>query len=785
MSDIITIIESHKPSVVCKKYTLQPDGTLKKTVIASITEGVGASKAVPDAYSLVSVLRDVTESTNLVLCTGEWRNAADRPFAIIPEETLARLMQSRVGEVAGGVIDKEGYLVSARLKRGIEPSCLILLDADNPPGMPPEWAELHISERLLFWEAMLPGIGACERIELRGSSARVRKEGEPSKPATHAFIRVSDASKICLMKAYLAVEMVNRGLSFPFEKLSRSSKMPGKVVGIEHRGLFDLAVFDTGRLIFCARPDVSEAPGYIVDDAGITIVNEGGGALDLAFLTTPDQHALERYRKNTGITLEINATPHGGGLSVVSSGQLKQSTEITRKGVSKPLSAWIADMKPGDKLRCEAPFRESYSEAAFIRITPNGEPFVHDVGNGVTYRLANRFFDGGLPQYDGDLGSSQNAPAAATVHGPSPGPTILLAPGSTLTPEPIHWLWGGWLAIGKLHLLAGAPGSGKTTIAIALAAAITAGGKWPDGTPATAGNVVIWSGEDGVSDTLLPRLLACDGDAARVHFVIGASNGSASGPFDPAHHMQALEKAVRDLRPKFLILDPVVSAVAADTHKSGEVRRGLQPVVDLAERLGCAVLGITHLAKNTAGRDPLERVSGSIAFGAIARVVLATVKAADPDAPRRLVRAKSNIGPDTGGFEYSLSHAPVPGYDFENQIVTWGRTLEGSARDLMAAEEPKSDDDKAAVSFLLELLADGPVPTKAVREAASQHEIGFRSVERAKQELGVRAVKLGMKQGWAWMLPTKVLPTEGGPDSAELLISRMAARMKPSDGEEP
>src|SRR4029077_3422294 len=93
-------------------------------------------------------------------------------------------------------------------------------------------------------------------------------------------------------------------------------------------------------------------------------------------------------------------------------------------------------------------------------------------------------------------------------------------------------------------------------------------------------------------------------------------------------------KAARKLPDlKFVILDPVVAAVSGDSHKNTETRRGLQPVVDLAEQLQCAVLGITHLSKNTSGREPLERIAGSIAFGAVARVALATVRPADQTRP--------------------------------------------------------------------------------------------------------------------------------------------------------
>jgi putative DNA primase/helicase len=241
------------------------------------------------------------------------------------------------------------------------------------------------------------------------------------------------------------------------------------------------------------------------------------------------------------------------------------------------------------------------------------------------------------------------------------GPTVEVLPATAFQPEAIDWLWPNWLACGKLHLLAGAAGTGKTTIALALAASLSRGGAWPDGAPIEPADVVIWTGEDGIADTLLPRLLVAGGDPRRVHFVTGASEGGRARSFDPAHDMAKLAEAMRGLPPvRLLILDPVVAAVTGDSHKNTETRRGLQPVVGLAANLGCAVLGITHLSKNSSGREPLDRVTGSVAFGAVARVVLATVKAADPNAPRRLVRAKSNLGPDTGGFAYARAGPQLP-----------------------------------------------------------------------------------------------------------------------------
>jgi len=248
-------------------------------------------------------------------------------------------------------------------------------------------------------------------------------------------------------------------------------------------------------------------------------------------------------------------------------------------------------------------------------------------------------------------------------------PEVRLVRGDAVKLEVVRWGWQGYLPQGMLAILGGAPGCGKTTIALAAAAIFTTGGRWPDGSRCTEpGDVLIWSGEDAPA-VLAARLRASGADMTRVHFVDGVT-GQAGEAFDPGRDMPLLEAAAAKLAaPRLLILDPVVSAVAGDSHKGAEVRRSLQPVVNLAQRIGCAVVGITHFSKGTAGRDPVERITGSIAFAALARVVLVAAKvqpeAGEEGEPRRvLMRAKSNIGPDDGGFAYELERVEVaPGVE--------------------------------------------------------------------------------------------------------------------------
>ncbi|MCL5979780.1 MAG: AAA family ATPase [Gammaproteobacteria bacterium] len=353
----------------------------------------------------------------------------------------------------------------------------------------------------------------------------------------------------------------------------------------------------------------------------------------------------------------------------------------------------------------------------------------------------------------------------------SPTPGVRLVCASSITPEPIDWIWPDWLAAGKLHVLAGMAGTGKTTIALAVAATLTVCGRWPNGIVCgTPADVVMWSGEDDAADTLVPRLLAMGADVTRVHLITATvDNEGQKRGFDPANDMALLESALTKFKPRLLILDPISSAVSGDSHQNTEVRRSLQPVVDLAARIGCAVLGITHFTKGTAGRDPLERVTGSLAFGAFARLVWATIKPGKDaeDQKRRLIRTKSNIGPDGGGVEYDMEQAPVPGHaGLWASSILWGESLEGSARELAGQiEEERWEQERGpspreeATEFLLGVLADGPKLQKEIAELADQEGITPITLKRAKKGLGIPSTKAA--DGWLWSLPRVQRDQEG------------------------
>ncbi|HEV2136984.1 MAG TPA: AAA family ATPase [Terracidiphilus sp.] len=337
--------------------------------------------------------------------------------------------------------------------------------------------------------------------------------------------------------------------------------------------------------------------------------------------------------------------------------------------------------------------------------------------------------------------------------------SVTLVQCSTIEAKPITWLWNGFIPRAKLTLLAGAGGTGKSTLAFSFAGTISNSGVWPDGSRcAVAGNVLIWSSEDDPADTIVPRLMAVGANLPRCRVISGAidENGFRC-PFDAARDMDRLREAINHIGGvSLLVIDPIVTAVTGDMHKANDVRRSLQAIIDFAAETNCAVLGITHFAKGTAGKNSAERVIGSQAFAALARMVLVAAK--EEDSNRRVfTRAKSNNSVDTGGFSYTIEAGTLTN-GIEVTRISWGEALEGSSRSILSEVEGDANEEVgqlgAAKQFLLSTLRNGPTPSKELLEHAREaYGVSAITLRRAQKELGIVATKSAFAGGWNWSLP--------------------------------
>lgn len=330
---------------------------------------------------------------------------------------------------------------------------------------------------------------------------------------------------------------------------------------------------------------------------------------------------------------------------------------------------------------------------------------------------------------------------------------------ATIQAQAINWLWSGWLPLGKLTILAGAGGCGKTNLLLALIATITTSGIFPDGSKCTdTGKVLIYSTEDDPNDTLLPRLIANGADLSKIDFIAGRINDKGERePFDPTKDLPLLNAyAKQNPDIKLLMIDPIISAVGGDSNKATDVRRSLQVVVDFAQEFNCAVVGITHFAKGTSGTSPAERIIGSQAFTALARMVWSAAKREDEN-DCILVRAKSNISTLDGGIKYQIEPETVL-ENIETTKTAWLGTIEGSARELLSEAESTENSNGTTVDmakeFLIDLLSSVEnMPSKEVQSQAKDAGFSPASIRRAQEKLNIKPFKPQGEKIWFWSLP--------------------------------
>jgi putative DNA primase/helicase len=313
-------------------------------------------------------------------------------------------------------------------------------------------------------------------------------------------------------------------------------------------------------------------------------------------------------------------------------------------------------------------------------------------------------------------------------------------------PEPVTWLWPGRLAAGKLALLVGDPGLGKSWITLDIAARVSAGRSWPDAAPAAApADVLLLSAEDGLADTIRPRLDALGADLKRIHHLAMLRAGEHERAIQLAD-TAALERAIAETGARVLTIDPMSAYLGnTDSHRDAEVRGLIAPLAALAERTGVAILGVMHLSKGTQ-RPALYRAIGSIAFAAAARIVLAV--AADPEHDDRRIVApiKSNLSAPPAALAYTLADGrlgwePDPVSDVDVDVLLSGPALDKAER-------------READAWLRDRLADGPAQSKEIQNAAREAGLAWRTIERAKRRLGIEAelVGYGTAGRWYWRL---------------------------------
>jgi AAA domain len=351
------------------------------------------------------------------------------------------------------------------------------------------------------------------------------------------------------------------------------------------------------------------------------------------------------------------------------------------------------------------------------------------------------------------------APPALTVvangHKPA-GRQVVVTLASQIKPRPVRWLWPDRIPAGALTLLAGREGIGKSLVGVHLAAQLTRG-TLPGSRHGKPSRVMFATSEDAWEFTMVPRLLAAGADLEQVGRVQVDDDGMVLGLTTPVD-VPALKAYIADHDVAMLVLDPLTSVMASqiDAHRDREVRTALEPLSQLAEDTGAAVLGLVHLGKGI-GADPVNLILGSRAFSAVARVALVAARDPDDEASNVLSVEKSNLGRidvpaltyRVDGVEIATDEGPAGA-----GLLVWTGETDRRVRDIMAdAGEERGERDEAA-EWLTGYLMHHGCEAKAgdAIKAARADGIAERTLKRARARAGVTSQRRGFGQGAVWVL---------------------------------
>ena len=348
------------------------------------------------------------------------------------------------------------------------------------------------------------------------------------------------------------------------------------------------------------------------------------------------------------------------------------------------------------------------------------------------------------------LRKGRNNSDAVPVEAPPDGPDLVRLDKAERTE--VAWLWPGRIPLGKITVLAGDPGLGKSFITLDIAARVSTGAPWPDDldTPQPARSVVLLSAEDDIGDTILPRLEGARANLKRIAALRGIRKPTGSVPFCLDRDLPNLERAVaQGPDVGLVIVDPITAYVGGvDMNSNPEVRGLLAPLADLAMRRSVAIVLVTHLNKGNGGGKGIYRISGSLALPAAARAAMLAVKDADNPERRLLLPTKMNVGRAAQGLAYRIAAGAQGG----EPVVQWeDGPVVISADEAVRAEEAPAEQGGAieeAAAFLRELLKDGPVAATQVQEEAGPLGISEHAIKRARARIGVVSRRAGQK----WVL---------------------------------
>lgn len=300
--------------------------------------------------------------------------------------------------------------------------------------------------------------------------------------------------------------------------------------------------------------------------------------------------------------------------------------------------------------------------------------------------------------------------------------------------EEVKWLIYPFIPYGKITIIQGDPGEGKTTLVLQIIARLTKGESIVNEEAKEAINVIYQTAEDGLADTIKPRLLSADADCSKVLVIDDKDTPLTMRDV-------RLEQAIVETNAKLVVLDPIQGFLGADVdmHRANEIRPVMKHISELAEKYKCAIILIGHMNKSSMGKSAYRGL-GSIDFQAAARSVLIVGRIKDEPEIRVVCQTKSSLAPEAKSLAFRLS---------EENGFEWIGDYDVTADDLLSGSA-KGKKKQMAMEFLENTLADGQMPYTELLELAKQKGISEKTLRNAKDELGIKAKRANNQ--WYWCL---------------------------------
>ena len=301
--------------------------------------------------------------------------------------------------------------------------------------------------------------------------------------------------------------------------------------------------------------------------------------------------------------------------------------------------------------------------------------------------------------------------------------------------ENVEWLWYPFVPYGKITIIQGDPGEGKTTLVLQMIAKLTRGETIINEETKEPINVIYQTAEDGLSDTIKPRLVAANADCSKVLVIDDKET--------PLTMLDVrLEKAIAETGARLVVLDPIQGFLGADVdmHRANEIRPVMKHIAEIAEKYRCAIILVGHMNKNSNGKSSYRGL-GSIDFQAAARSVLIVGRVKGEPEVRVVCHVKSSLAPEGKSIAFRLD---------KKEGFQWIGEYDVSVDDLLAADN-RGQKVREAKEFLKEILKSGSMTQKEISEEAENHGIKNKTLWNAKSDLKVESVKIGNQ--WFWMLP--------------------------------